>query len=662
MENTKTNKPKLLYVDDERANLTSFRYLFKSNYEIFLAESADEGYKIMAENEIPVVISDLRMPGTCGIEFFEKISSENPEQIRILLTAFAEPEAIIQAVNKGHIHRYIKKPFDPMELDLELNKAMEIYCLKKENKELLEYLKSSNEKLILASQKLEQELKEKEQQDKKLRRQASLLDKARDAIMVIDLNNNISYWNESASRIYDLSKEEVTGREISEVISLANPEVLRNAKMCTLHRGEWSGELTHINKYGEKSIVESRWNFIKEFSDKSESILIIGTDITERKKLEKQFFHSQRIESIGILAGGIAHEINNILTPILVSARFIQNKLTDKTSKMMVDIIRDSVLRGSEIVKQILIFSRVEEGELTEINLINMINELNNVIKRTFPKNIRIELKIPKTIWKIKGNETQLQQVLLNICLNARDAMINGGTITFEALNSVIDNNFSLRNSINAGKYVEIIISDTGTGIPENIIDKIFNPFFTTKEPGQGTGLGLSTSLSIIKKHNGLINVFSIPGKGTSFKIHLPVSSSLTLAEPGKSYSDIPKGEGELIQLIDDEKKILFTVREILEGYGYSVITSPDGSDAVQDYRENKDKIKVVIIDINMPVMNGNIALSEFHKINPDLPVIISTGLFVDSKETYVNNIIYLSKPYTAEKLLETIAQALKKY
>jgi two-component system cell cycle sensor histidine kinase/response regulator CckA len=680
MEKTKQNKPKILYLDDEKANLTSFKYLFKPNYEIFLADSAEEGYKLLEQNEVDVVISDQRMPGTSGVEFFEKISAENPDQIRILLTAYSDLEAIIQAVNKGQIYRYLKKPFDPKELALEINNAVELYNLKKENKVLFQYLKSTNEKLILtteklisASQKLEQELIEKSRQEQELKEnaillqeQASLLDKATDAIMVINHENNISFWNESAEKVYGWPREEVLGKKMTALFSPDNLEIINNAKISTLQKGEWSGELNQLKKSGQQITVQSRWSLVQSAADKSRTMLIIDTDITERKKLEEQFRHSQRLESIGVLAGGIAHEINNIFTPILVSARYIQNKLTDNTSKLMVETIRTSVQRGAEIVKQILIFSRVEEGKLTKINIIELINEVKKIIKQTFPRNIQIELKVPKSTWEINGNLTQLHQVLLNICLNARDAMNIGGTLTIEAKNVVPDQAISKLNSLNTGRYVEITISDTGTGIPENISDKIFDPFFTTKEPGKGTGLGLATSLSIIKKHDGQLNVSSIPGKGTVFTIYLPESNTRP-AIKAKSRKEILRGKGETIQIVDDEYQIRGIVREILEENGYSVLSSENGSMAIKDYQEYKNKVNVVLMDLNMPVMDGNTAARELHKINRKLPIIISSGfhdgtLFTNnrSSEEAEDNITFLEKPYTSEKLLEILAKVLK--
>ncbi|KCZ71179.1 PAS domain S-box [Candidatus Methanoperedens nitroreducens] len=387
-------------------------------------------------------------------------------------------------------------------------------------------------------------------------------------------------------------------------------------------------------------------------------------DITEKKKLEAQLLRAQRMESIGTLAGGIAHDINNILTPIMLSMELFRERFTDEESKKLLDIVERSAQRGSNMVKQVMSFARGVEGERIALQVTHIIAEIVKVIKETFPRSIEIRTDILKGIWMISGDATQLHQVLMNLCVNARDAMPYGGILSITAENVLIDDNY-VRMNIEAkvGPYIVIAVSDTGDGISPEIFDRVFEPFFTTKEPGKGTGLGLSTALAIVKSHGGFINIYSEVGRGTTFKIHLPALKTTETQRSEEQQYEIPVGHGELILVVDDEVQIREITRRTLEKYGYRVITAADGAEAISLYLQHKEEVKAVLMDMIMPIMEGPASIRALSKLNSNIKIIAVSGLadkdkFAKVADTKVH--AFLTKPYTAERLLKTIHEVIK--
>ncbi|HEX7575845.1 MAG TPA: ATP-binding protein, partial [Candidatus Methanoperedens sp.] len=381
--------------------------------------------------------------------------------------------------------------------------------------------------------------------------------------------------------------------------------------------------------------------------------------ITEKKKLESQLLRAQRMESVGILASGIAHDINNVLTPIMLSQELLQEKLTDDESQRLLNTIERSTQRGANLMKQVMSFSKGAEGERNFLQVAHIVSEIREMAKETFSRSIEIRTDIPKNLWAISGDATQLHQVIMNLCVNARDAMSDGGILRISAENLFIDQNYARMNSeAKIGPYIVITVSDTGTGIPPEVMDRIFEPFFTTKKHGKGTGLGLSTVLGIVKSHGGFISVYSEVGKGTAFKIYLPaITTPETLKEEEKQL-ELPAGHGESILVVDDEDPIREVTKKTLETHGYRVITANDGKEAVRLYLKYREKIKLVLMDLMMPIMDGSTSIRELHKISPELKIIAVSGLtekdiIANVYETYIH--AFLSKPYTTEKLLNTI-------
>jgi PAS domain S-box-containing protein len=369
-----------------------------------------------------------------------------------------------------------------------------------------------------------EDISDRQHAEQKIREQAALLNVATDAILVRDLEDKILFWNKSAERIYGWKAEYVLGKNANQFL-YHDLHQITEVKKLVVDQGEWQGELHKLTKSGQEIIVQSRWILVRGAPEgqclghrdqNSKSILSVDTDITEKKQLKSQFLRAQRMESIGTLAGGIAHDLNNVLAPILMSAQLMQMKMPDKQSQRLLKTIETNAKRGGALVKQVLSFARGIEGKRTIIQVRHLIFEIRQIALQTFPKSIEFSTALAPELWSVLGDATQLHQVLMNLCVNARDAMPDGGTLSVSAENIIIDEHYARMNlNASVGAYILITVTDTGTGITPEILDKIFEPFFTTKEQGKGTGLGLSTTSGIIKSHGGFVNVYSELGKGT---------------------------------------------------------------------------------------------------------------------------------------------------
>lgn len=508
------------------------------------------------------------------------------------------------------------------------------------------------------------DITQRKQAEQKIREQAALLDVATDAIMVRSLEGKILFWNKGAEQLYGWAVSEAIGKNANHLLYKNSASQLTEVGRILREKGEWRGELHQITKSGKEIIVASRWTFVPGESGQPKSILVVNTDITEKKTLEIQFLRAQRMESIGVLAGGIAHDLNNMLTPILIAVQTLKKLFEDERSQRLLSTLELNAKRGADLVKQVLSFARGLEGAYMTLQIGHLIQDIEKIIKEIFPKSIQIETDIPtKELWTVSGDATLVHQVLMNLCVNARDAMPNGGTLSITAQNIYIDENFARMNiDAKVGPYVAIAVSDTGMGIPPEVFDRMFEPFFTTKDLGKGTGLGLSTVLGIVKSHNGFINVYSEVGKGTQFKVYLPALESTETAQAIEEHRQLPAGNGELILVVDDEASICEITQTSLETYGYRVLTASDGIEAIAVYVEHQSEIRVVVIDMMMPAMDGSVTIRTLQKINPDIKILAVSGLASNSKLTQLgerNVKAFLAKPYTSEDLLRTLYEVL---
>jgi len=498
------------------------------------------------------------------------------------------------------------------------------------------------------------DITERHDAEEKVKAQAALLDKARDAILVTDLDGYVTYCNQSAQALLGSEAGSCCQTSIDNYLT-DEAAGLAGARAAVLARGEWSGELAARSGDGRGLVLESRWTLVRDDQGAPKSILMINTDETERKALEAQFLRAQRMESIGTLAGGIAHDLNNILSPILTSLELIRAALPRPEDHELVDIVEASANRGAEMVKQILLFARGAEGRRSRLALGVVFRGLEKIIRETFPRNMSVEVRPVRDLWPVLGDATQIHQLLLNLCVNARDAMPGGGTLTIQASNVAEAGEVS-------GPGVLLEVTDTGCGIPEEIRDKVFDPFFTTKKVGEGTGLGLSTVQVIVKNHGGSVHFESESGKGSTFRVLLPAATSAGTERTEADRKAPPSGRGEMVLVVDDESSVRSVTQRTLESFGYRVVVAKNGSDGLAAFARNQAEITAVITDLMMPVMDGPAMIRELRLQAPALPIIAVTGLVAAENLDRVREAgvqMILAKPYTAETILHALAGLL---
>lgn len=386
-------------------------------------------------------------------------------------------------------------------------------------------------------------------------------------------------------------------------------------------------------------------------------------DLTELKKLERQFLRMQRMESIGILAGGIAHDLNNALGPIIMSLELLGMKFTDHASRELLGIISNSAQRGADMVRQVLSFARGVEGRRMDVQIDHLARDIEKIANETFLKHVQVRTTMPRGLWSILGDSTQLHQVLLNLCVNARDAMPEGGTVQISASNVTLDQAYAtLHPEAKPGPYVCIQVADTGSGMSPAVVEKAFDLFFTTKALGQGTGLGLSTSLGIVKSHGGFIQVETELGRGSTFSVYLPAQDESAPARTAETSPELPLGQDELILVVDDEASVRKITQQTLEAFGYRVIVASDGAQALALYTAHRSEIALVFTDMMMPVMDGPTAIRHMMEIDPSVRIIATSGLTSHESVAQSGGLgtrSFLQKPYAASILLKMVRQVL---
>jgi PAS domain S-box-containing protein len=492
-----------------------------------------------------------------------------------------------------------------------------------------------------------------------------LIDSNVQGVMFWNTSGDIIEANDAFLRVVDYSRADLAGGQINWK-DLTPPEHVHRDKRALEQLAA-----TGVCEAYEKEFIRRDGSRISiligaaMFEDNRQEGVCFVLDLTERKKLEQQFLRSQRLESVGTLAGGIAHDLNNILTPILLSIDFLKSMMENAAALEILETIEVSANRGASIVQQVLSFTRGVGMQRTEVRAERLLKELEKIVKDTFPKNIRLQFLVADDIWSFSGDPTQVHQILLNLCVNARDAMPDGGSLTVTVANCALDEEYAATNiQVKPGRYVRISVTDSGTGIAPDIIDKIFDPFFTTKELNKGTGLGLSTVMAIVKSHDGIVNVYSEPGNGTTFNVYLWAMEHPPEGEQKQTPQvTTPRGNGETILLVDDEPTILAITRRALEVFGYRILTAKDGAEAVAIYAEMKNEIDVVLTDMMMPIMDGTNLIRALLRINPAIKVVRASGLSATASENKFMQAglkHFLTKPYTAATLLKTIRAALE--
>ncbi len=508
-----------------------------------------------------------------------------------------------------------------------------------------------------------------------------LLDLITDAIVLVSIEGQVKYWNRSAEGIYGCFGTATIDSEAVDFRARFHNPHDRGAIDLTISQGEWSGELQLVTQAGKEITVASHWYLIATTDGTPASILTIDTNITKYKLLERQFLRAQRLENLGTLASGIAHDLNNILTPIVAITELLPLRLKDldeRTQKLLGTLAENSK-RGRELVAQILTFARGGDGEHTILQPRHLLAEVVQIARQTFPRSIEISLQIENSnLWTLSADSTQLHQVLINLCVNARDAMPEGGELTIKAENIILTDGYpKLHPDAHGGAYVAITVADTGVGIEPELLEcvrvggasalaeashrearhqggRIFEPFFTTKPIGKGTGLGLSTVQTIVHNHHGFVDVSSQMGQGTQFRFYLPATDRI---EPVYVESIVPAltGNGELILIVDDEPSIREILGTTIESYDYQSVTAHNSQQAIELYRQHHHEIHTILLDYMMPGGNPDQTIAQFHSIDPHVRVIVMSGLSaaeIAAESHGEPATSFLAKPFSTRDLL----------
>ena len=627
-----TEKPRLLYVDDERANLVAFRALFGDTFQVLIAESAGEAYRLLQEHEIPLIISDQRMPGMTGTELLEKVATDFPECVRMILTGYADIEAVIEAVNRGRIYYYFKKPWNEAEVRLTLNNALE-------------------------SSTTRRQLIESEQRFRNTFEQAGL------GIAHLDLQGRVVRANGRLRDFLGVTESELVGTSLTTWFA-----ALGSDELAAVASGE---SPTLVSEESITTPQGERWSRVTLSASHDRRgepcyLIVLVDDLTERKQLEEKLLHSQRLECIGQIAGGVAHDFNNILTVIIGFVHMLKQKtLADDPRQATLNQIFAAAERASQLTRSLLVFSRKQTMTLKPVDLNDLVRTHEKFLVRVIGEDIHLETDLASCLLAISADSGQIEQVLMNLATNGRDAMRSGGTFSIKTERLVMDDEFvRLHNFGTPGEYAVVSVTDGGCGMDEATRGRIFEPFFTTKEEGRGTGLGLSIVYGIIRQHGGYINVYSEAGLGTTFKIYLPLIS-LDVEARHELPPEPPAGGAETILVAEDDPLVRHILELVLGEYGYHVIVAEDGQDVVNRFKVDGGKVDLVLIDVIMPGKTGKEACEEIREIRPGVKVLFMSGYNKDmilDKGLMVEGVELLNKPLHSVELARKVRELLDRH
>ena len=495
-------------------------------------------------------------------------------------------------------------------------------------------------------------------------RAAAVLDALGDWICGIDAIGRLTYVNASFARDHGGPAAMWKSRLFIEFVPPASRDAVRLALNRTASLGE-SQTFQHetlVNGVGawRQWTVQRVAGWVPGGSATATCLIATGRDITEQKRLEHQFLHSQRLGSIGMLASGIAHDLNNVLAPIVMSIDLLKLRGGTEENRALLDIVAASADRGASLISHMLSFTRGLDGDHDIVDLTSLVKELGRFIGRTFSKNIQVHVAVATDLRSLHANPTQVYQVLLNLCVNARDAMPQGGELTITAANATLDEAASRALPGSApGEYVAVGVCDTGTGIAPEVLGRIFDPFFTTKPVGEGTGLGLSTVRSIVKGCSGFLTLSTKVGRGTSFHVYFPVAARSEPARAEPPGLENVKGRGEHVLVVDDEEFFRDVTCRLLLDFGYVVHVAADGAEAVRIFERHSHEIVVAVVDLNMPVMGGRAAIKVLQAIKPELRVIAVSGSDDAARAKGQGEEHELTKPYAMGDLLRCLREVL---
>ncbi len=504
---------------------------------------------------------------------------------------------------------------------------------------------------------------ESRQSQAQLVQQGRLLDSARDAMIVRDLDNRVQYWNRAAADLYGWSADEVQGRWVGDLI-YPDAAVLQRATDEVLRVGYFVEEVEQRTRDGRTILVDCRWQRIDDDLGNPVSIFAVNTDVTEARREQTDRLRAQRLESLGTLAGGIAHDLNNVLTPVLMSVQLLAHNERDSGRLELLSTMEAAVKHGADMIRQVLSFARGVEGQRIPVNTSTLLDELVTFARDLLATNVKLEVHRLESMPTIVGDPTQLMQVLVNLVTNARDAMDADGTLRIDTELITIDSEYySVSHTVTPGLYLGISVDDSGHGMTDDVALRIFEPFFTTKAADRGTGLGLSSSLAIVRSHHGFMQVSSEVGRGTRFTVGLPVDAAApaTPSTPVPTLEPLPSGVNEVVLVVDDESTIRQLTRQTLEMHGYRTLGARNGQEAIDLIERDDIRVDLVFTDLMMPVMDGAATSAYLEEHYPHIPIILTSGLSGGSARHDVGMGVacFLPKPFTTAMLLIAVRDTL---
>ncbi len=646
--------PKVLIVDDDvRMRNSVMALLSDQDYVLQTCGSGQSAIDYLNKDDFDLVLLDMVMPDIDGFQVMDHINKKGLNPQVIVITGDVSTESAIGALKRG-AYDYIRKPFESEELLMTVKNGLDHKKLKIENDVI-------NNKLSLSE-----------------KRYRFLVQNSPDIIYTLDNQGNFSFISNAVERLLNYKIEQLVGKHYSIIV---HEDDLGKAKWVFAERRTGDRAATGIElrlkvrngngnvKYSEDAqlTIELKSNGLYDKSATEEENKFLGThgvarDINDRKQLENQLHHAQRMEALGTLAGGISHDFNNLLMGI-----------QGRTSLMLMDTasshphfehlqgIEDYVKNAADLVKQLLGLARGGKYEVKPMDLNKLIKQTSEMFGRT-KKEITIRGKYEKNLFASEVDKGQIELVLLNLYVNAWQAMPEGGNLYIKTENITIDKNYIKTFYVEPGKYVKISITDTGVGIDEATQKKIFDPFFTTKEIGRGTGLGLASAYGIAKNHRGFITVDSKKGEGATFAIYLPASEK-KIIEENELKQEILKGT-ETVLLVDDEDMIVDVGELLLEKLSYKVLVARSGKEAIKIYKKNRDEISIVLLDMIMPEMGGSETYGKLKEINPTVKVLLCSGYSINDQATQILEQGcdgFIQKPFTLKNLSQRIRKILDK-
>jgi len=665
---------RILVVDDKEENQYFLRSLFEGNgYAVDLAVNGAEALAKARQHPPDVIIADILMPVMDGFALCREWKQD--AQLKsvpfVFYTATYTDERDREFALSLGAERFLVKPAEPEVLLALLRElvaapvpaavsaapdARETVYLKQYNQVLIRKLEAKMEQLEAVNRRLEQDITERERTEDKLReaeaRYHTLFDQSPDGIVIIDPETARPIeFNTTAHRLLGYTREEFAQLCLAEINDAEPPDNIRTRIARVLREGRGEFNTRYRTKPGEMRNLQVTAQLLDIQGHRVYHC--IWRDITERLKSERLARRSQRLESIGTLAGGVAHDLNNALVPILMGVEMLRMQYPQEPE--LVEMFQSSAKRAADMVRQLLTFAKGVEGARVSIQLTHLLKEVQGIMRGTFPKNIEVAVNCERDLPTVLGDATQLHQVLLNLCVNARDAMPQGGLLTLEAQRVKMDAAYaSAIPDALPGEYVAVRVRDQGTGMPPEILERIFDPFFTTKGPDKGTGLGLSTAIGIVKGHAGFMQVYSQPGEGSAFTFYLPAE------RVDASFPEAPKaepafrGQGEMVLIVDDEASMRTMTSAVLRRLNLKPVIAGDGADGLLQAAKHRMDLRAIITDLHMPNMDGLNFIRVLRRMLPDIPVVVTSGLLEEAaaKEfKTLGAVIHLDKPFTEPQL-----------